>query len=441
MPASSWALVKRELVLIIRNRRLMASLILGPILICFVTVLMGVAMSTAIRGAAKSEAVIYVINLDRGEWSMRLLEYLEEKAKKVVTLAEENVEDALAKAMEASADALIVIPQGFTANLTAGRGATVEVYVIAKGASMASAMRGERVVELLGRFSEVVRTELARKAGVPESFVEHPYNATIYTVLPGPNVYRMPPAALQGLGMAFSFAPLIMVGIVATIAATAFAEEKEDKTLELLLSQPVSRTGIALAKIVGTIVIGVLATIGMVVAYAASMGFMYKAIGEAAMETAGEEAQARIGFHEIMSLISYAARPEMVASLVAATLVGMVLAAALTMMLASLAADVRSAQSLIGFIWVIIMGVMYTIPFMGLPDPPLRYIVGLIPFAVVASVPQALLVGDTTTALLHIAEHTVLVAVALYALARLLSSEYIVTGHMLLLRRLRRARE
>jgi len=428
------SLIKRELLLIIRNRRLIMSLIIAPAMIVFIMAIMGFSMSAAVSKAAKAPVLLAVYDLDGGSWAKRLVSYLRSKGASIVSIQASSLDEAVKLGFTRGCDALIVIPRGFTANISMGTPSLIRIYFYARGTSMTYTYKYTTIDSLIRGFESIIARSIASRLGVKPSFVERPYNVTTYTVLSGLRIYEVSPSLLQSIGFMAAYGPLIAIGIIASIAAIAFAEEKEEKTLELLLSQPVSRTSIVVAKLFGVIIVGVIATVSLLVAYMVSFNMMASMMSKT---TPPPSSSSRVPLSGMVSLAMTILSPSSVGVIVGATAVSMILAAGLAMLLASLAEDIRTAQSLVGFLWPILFVVMFVIPFAGVPSPPAAYLIGFVPFAPPALIVQTILTGGVSLAVLSIIEQCVDVIIVLYVLARIISSEYVVTGYMQLFRKYR----
>jgi ABC-2 type transport system permease protein len=96
------------------------------------------------------------------------------------------------------------------------------------------------------------------------------------TIVKGEIKYGVDPAVLSGLMMSQSIALPITIMILLTysiqIAATSVAVEKEEKTLETLLTMPMDRLAILLGKLSGSIVVAAVGAIAYMAGYSYLMG-------------------------------------------------------------------------------------------------------------------------------------------------------------------------
>jgi ABC-2 type transport system permease protein len=199
------------------------------------------------------------------------------------------------------------------------------------------------------------------------------------------------------------------------IAATSVAMEKEEKTLETLLTMPTDRFAILMGKLSSSIIV---AGVG---AIAYTFGFNYYISSlTSAIPVSGN-----------MNLVALGLAPSLFGYLLLgiSLFVTLLAALALAVILSAFAQDVRSAQSLVSYVY----------PFLFVPALALMYVdINVLPFALKAifyAIPfsqpiiasKAVAMGDYLTAGLGVVYVTAFTLVIMYIASRLFATEKILT--------------
>jgi ABC-2 type transport system permease protein len=234
-------------------------------------------------------------------------------------------------------------------------------------------------------------------------------------------VIDVPPEVLRSLFMSQSlgFPMVIMLLLISAmqVAATTISIEKEEKTLETLLTMPISRLGILTGKLVGSVVV---AAAGAV---ASMIGVNYYTISIYSMiptETVNLE---NLGL--TMSPLGYGL-------LGIVMFVTIVSALALAIVVAVFSENVRSAQSLVGF-----MNIIFIIPSLVLMFAdieilpyPFQMVLYAIPYTHAILASKAAFMGDYFIMVRSIAYISVFTVAVLYIAAKIFTTEKIVTARI-----------
>jgi ABC-2 type transport system permease protein len=394
--------VIKEIKELVRDPKILVGMIIVP-LIMFP--LMGFAVQTSRQSAEESLRVlpIAIADLDNSISSKNLTDYLKSQPNLNITwLAVSNREEAFDYMRNSSAMVLIVIPHGFDANISIGEKGMLEVFSVFTGGSM---------TEQIG--SQLVNGYLTTYNSLSEPFV-----AKQYSIVKGQPAYVDPQVLF---GFAFSqifimpFTILMLLIFAMQLAATSVAMEKEEKTLETLLTAPISRFTILAGKLTGSVVVALIGA----AAYLA--GFTYYFNSFSFTSNAGTSVDlAALGLTP--SLLGYV--------LIGASLfVSLLSALALAVVLSAFADDVRGAQSLTGFLYVLFILPMFFMMFSDLNalPLPLRIVLLAIPYTHPMLATKAVITGDYLLAGLGIVYVGAFTVVVLYVAARMFATEKILT--------------
>ncbi len=406
----------KEMKDLLRDPKIVLGMVLVPLLMFPA---MGLLFKTGIESAEK-ETEIALINLDTGQFSDMFITTLENTpGVKLSDLTAQTVDDAINEAEAEEIRVVIVIPDGFSTQIQRTEGANIEVYALVKGLGMSeiiSAAKVDGIINIINR--ELSKTII--KEEIPDVDPVHvlsPIEAKGYTVVMGKTV-EVPPALIANLINSQSFiVPVVlmmMIMFVAQMAATSMATEKENKTLETLLTLPVSRMSILAGKMGGTAVVSVIAAVAYIIGFSYYMSsFQFGAEVSVSLEDVGL-VFTPFGF-----------------GLLALSIFMAVLAAlSLSMILAVFTQDVRSAQSLVSFTIMPLVFPALILVFADLNSLPtaFKFVLLALPFSHPTIAARAVILQDYGIVLGGIFYLAVFTLFVLYIAARMFSTERVITA-------------
>jgi len=230
------------------------------------------------------------------------------------------------------------------------------------------------------------------------------------------------PAAVSGLLMSQSIAMpitvLILLMYAFQIAATSVAMEKEEKTLETLLTLPMDRLAILWGKLSSSIIVAAIGAVAYMAGYSYMLGSVMAGIPEGLNLDL-----AALGL--VPSVFGYL--------LLGLTLfVTMLSALALAVIMSAFAEDVRSAQSFVSYIYPLVFLPSIALIYLDVNTLPfaLELVFYAIPFShpVVAS--KAVIMGDYWTVVFGIVYVSAFTLVVMYAASRFFATEKILTAKL-----------
>jgi len=396
----------KEVKELIRDPKILLGIILVPALMFPI---MGLAVQTAMKTTEESirNISVVVMDLDKGNITNILKEFLTIQNITIDEINTTNLNEASDYVQESNATALIVIPQGFSDNVTNHLQAELEVYGVFRGGGMAESTASSVVSALVESFKRFL---------APDPFFAHQGS-----IVKGKGV-PIDPSALSGamitqsIGMPMGIMMLLIFAM--QLAATSVASEKEEKTLETLLTLPVNRFTILVGKLTGSILVAVVGAvaylIGSIYYMGSFMGVMPAEIG--------------------VDLVAIGLAPTPISYLLLGVSLFMALlsALALAISISIFAEDVRGAQALVGPLSMLMVFPMiftmftdiYALPF------PLMIVLLAIPFTHPMLATRATFTGDYLTAIIGIVYVLIFTIVVLYIAARLFGTEKILTAKL-----------
>ena len=414
-------IIVKEVKELVRDPKILLPMIIIP-LIMFP--LMGFAIQISMEAAEESrgEISIAVIDLDGGPVAESLRINLTDWNAKIVQVDDPNLTKAINYVQESNLTGLIVIPSGFSQNITEGGTSELEVYTPYRGGGITETTSSSAVSSLLSFFeNNLVDQRIDEKFTEPPTTVLNPIDLSEKSIIKGKGV-DVPPNVLFGL--VISQSTIMPVGIMMLLifamqlAATAVASEKEEKTLETLLTLPINRFMILAGKLTGSIIVAVVGAVAYLIGFSYYMNSFTGIIpGEAGVDLAA------IGLAP--TLLSY--------SLLGLSLFMALLSAlALAISISVFAEDVRGAQALVGplsilFVFPMIFSLftdIYALPF------PLSIILLAIPFTHPMLAANVAFTGNYLVAIGGIVYMAIFTVAVLYIAARLFGTEKILTAKL-----------
>ena len=332
-------------------------------------------------------------------------------------------DEAYAKAKEMGHDGLLVIEKGFAEGIASQTAQKIKIMSEMKSVSPTS-VTSEHIYEMV--VSEI-NTYLsdgfisAGSEGQDLAFIKNPVTTDYWSVVSGKSANVSNSVLMSKMMMQNMMIPIIIF-ILLTFATqsviSTIANEKGDKTLETLLSTPVSRLSILFSKMLSSALMALL----MAAAYMFGFSFYMSSItGGAAVGTeAAGSAIAALGL--TLSPFDYV----LIGLQVFATIL---IALSIAMILGVLSDDVKSAQAAIAPL-MFLMLIPYFISIMAdINSLPMvvRLIVYLIPFTHTFGAIPNLMFGNQTIFFIGLAYQVVLLAVCLFITCRIFASDKILT--------------
>jgi len=401
----------KELKQLVRDPKILLGMIIVP-LVMFPILggVMGYAVETAKESAVKASLV--VVDNDRGEWSSTFIKFLSETGVKVFLENETvlNCEKIAEILSRYNTTQILEIPEGFSANITAHSTnrqikASIRFYGVLVGTSVFQNVGSAVVDTLISQFNRMMAPDVlyAEKA----------------TVIKGEVKYGVDPAALSSLMTAQSIAMPIIIMILITysvqIAATSVAMEKEEKTLETLLTLPIDRMAILFGKLSSSIIIAAIGALAYMVGYGYMMGML---MGQIPQEAA-------------IDLSALGLAPSFLGYLLLglSLFVTLLSALALAVILSAFAEDVRGAQAFVGYIYPLIFVPAFALMYIDINMLPLavKALLYAIPFSHPIIASKAIVMGDHLTPVFGIIYSFAFTMVIMYIASRLFATEKILT--------------
>ena len=405
----------KELKELIRDPKILIGMIVVPLVMFPI---LGLVLGYAVESAQEQaqQSTLLIIDNDGGNWSQTFIDYLENTGINInlaKNLTPQQVIDQNILTQNNSTQ-FIEIPPGFSANITEHTSGNLEInaiinsYGVYQGGGIFTDIGSSGITAIINSFNRAIAPNVLY--------------TTQSTIIKGEIQQGIDPSALSGLmisqSLALPMTIIIMLTYAMQIAATSVAMEKEEKTLETLLTMPVDRFAILMGKLASTVIVAGIAAIAVMIGYNYMLGSV----------TLGIQSQTSI---DLVNL-------GLVPSPIGYVLLGISLfitllsALALAVIMSAFAEDVRGAQSLIGYIYPIIfiptLALIY-LDFNSLPDI-IKTILYAIPYSHPIIASKAVVFGDYAIVIFGIIYVTAFTIVIMYIASRLFATEKILTAKL-----------
>ena len=370
-----------------------------------------------------------LLDLDKSPLSSRLTGALTKAGYDVKSSPEGSIEAALGAPEHAAQNSFILLPAGLEKAVNSGKKSRVEFYSRFKknasglGPALAATRTKKAAAVLSGDLSYYV---LERKLpGLPAAFVRNPAPALEFAVVNG-HAEEVPLAQviafIQSQSYFFPIAIFFIVIFSAQMIMTSVAGEKENKTLETLLSSPIDRWMLVMSKLTASAFIAA----ALSGAYLIGMrSFMSGITGEALAGAAEGASAAGPALARLGLLIT----PSGYLLIGTSVLFCILCALSVAFILGVLSEDLKSIQAMVTPLMMALM-LSYLLPlFIDLSSANfgIKLLLYAIPFTHAFMAAQNVMMGNIAQVLWGIAYQAAAFAVCVLFAARLFSGEAVLT--------------
>lgn len=381
------------------------------------------SLGGVIGGAQKSledKPVIGIVDLGQSDLSGVAYYALNSTSKMVYSYNgtdSAKIQEGLNKVQSASGAALLVFPANFSQRILANQSGIVQVYWLMKGAGALEGVQSSVVGLSISQMNHNVSMYLLdNKVQVASALILSPTQLSETTVFKDHVMNGISPTQITSVMSGQSIViPLIIVMVIimaGSMVITSMGTEKENKTLETLLTLPVSRTSIVAGKLAGAAIVGLI----MAVIYMIGMGYYMSSLTASA---AVDLSKYGIG----LNLFDYV--------LVGISLfLALISALALCMLLGIFTKNYKAAQSMTMPITFLALIPMFILIFSDFDTLPLvgQVLVFAIPFSHPMIAMQELMFGNTGIVIAGIAYEAIFASVTMFIAVSLFKKDIVLTG-------------
>ena len=344
-------------------------------LMVFVLIFAGKAMSKAVDDVKKDATTITICDQDETEFTKAMIKAIEDDKDTEVRKVDIDSEDYTGVLNSTDHKSIVIIPKGFTEQVMKHETATIKyAQRITSTATFSNANTGSQ--KALGVLQSGIKSTIYSQSQLDKDTVkqlEDPIKLEEYTVV-SDKQDKVESAKLTSIISSQSmFIPIVMFLLImysSQMIMNAISTEKLDKTLETLLSSPVSRLSVITAKMLSAAIVAAL----QAAVYMFGMSRMMSGItGDISSDKNTEEVLKSLGLS--MSVGDY-------------ILVGLqmfmtiLIVLSISIILGALAKDAKSAQTLQLPIMLLAMVPYFVTMFIDVnsASPVIKYVTYAIPF-------------------------------------------------------------
>ena len=303
----------------------------------FMVLMFGI-MGSFVNGIQEEEDKpinLAVLDLNRSSYSENILKTLAKQENITIEkITKINIQEAIAQAKEKEVKILLVIPENFEKGIQEMEGTSLKIYSIIDGFSLKETISGGMINRTINVLNNEISVGFIQKAfpGKDPGNITNPLQMEEFLVIKD-KVSPGSPSMVEGLIVSqLLIIPIILMMMILYAGGTimtSMALEKENKTLETLLTLPVKRISIIIGKMAGA------ATVAFLMAAVFLMGFKYYMSSAIPKIPGGSDMLETLGLN--MSLSSYIL-------LGISLFLAILIALTLCLILGMFAQDTKSAQ-------------------------------------------------------------------------------------------------
>ena len=362
----------------------------------------------------KEKPVVGIMDMDDGTFSDIATSVLTERAEVIYNGI--DIEEGLEEVRGENGVALLMIPETFSENIYANNPGGLEIYWIMRGVGMMDSISSGTVEGLIQAVNqEISKSLIQQDSPADPNLILNPTTRIETTFFKGKEIEGVSPGTLGNMLMSQSIViPIVVMMLIIMAGSSVISSmglEKENKTLETLLTLPVRRSHIVIGKMVGS------ALVGMIMAAIYMIGFSRYMSSFQSSDINLADFGLVLGMQDYL-LVGI--------SLFTALLAGL----SLCIVMGTFAKNYRSAQALIFPITALALISAFIVMFKDFDTIPvaLRILVFAIPFTHPMMAMRALMLDNYPLVISGIAYTAVFTVVMIGIAVRIFNSDRLLTG-------------
>jgi ABC-2 type transport system permease protein len=364
---------------------------------------------------------ISVLDLDKSDMSRSVLGALAAAQFEAVPVQAADASAAIETCRKSDVNVLLIVPSGFGASVAGLEPLKIQTYAFLRNFSITGVRRSEILRAVLRAMNEHLSNNVLKERlpGVDPEALKAPIKSVDY-VLIRDRMAEGSASSITGIVMSQSLlVPIVLMMIIiysSQMVISAIAMEKQDKTLETLLTVPVSRTSIVAAKMLAAGIVGLISAGIYMLGYRSFMSGMTGDISTGA----GQSVAAQLG-------LTLSGNSLVVLGI--SLFLAILCALALATILGVLAEDFRSAQNLIMPVVLLVMIPYFLTMFADIKtlSLPVKALLFAIPFSHSFMALQNMFLGNTQSVLLGMGYMLAFFLVLVFLAGKIFSSDKVLT--------------
>lgn len=342
-------------------------------------------------------------------------------------------DDAIEKIKKEKIQTLIVIPSGFQENVLRYIPTEIETYSLMSGFSMVNMMQSISTNAILNSINETISDRYISEKfiGMNPKSIKRPIDIKSFVILKDRKSETTIEAIANAITSQTTYIPIILMIVIifsSQMIASSIAQEKENKTLETLLTIPINRTSIIFAKMLSS---GVVALIMSLVYIVGMRNYLSRITSRISTGTTQN-------LSKILNELGLTFNPTTLTLLGISLFLAILCALSLATILAVYADSVQSVQTLLTPLMIMVLIPYFISLFLDLNSLPLliKIFVFIIPFSHPFMATSFLILGNFTIPILGIIYETIFFLICLFIATKIFSSDKILTIKLKLTRKI-----
>jgi ABC-2 type transport system permease protein len=407
-------------------------LILPLIIMIAIYGFLGTLVKSETKKAMAPQNVV-IVDMDKSAFSNSLIETMKQGNLIPVQSQSDNIEISLNVAKEKNIKVVIVIPDGFGQDVLSFKQPEIQVYSVMNSFSIMSMGQPSVVKGIIQTINDSISSQFIGEkfTGIPPEIVKSPIKTKDFVMVNGKVAAISPDIVSQAFASQNLIIPIVLAFVIifsAQMLASLIALEKQNKTLETLLTVPIKRSLIVFSKMLS---VGVVALIISVVYLIAMNSYMSGITG-------GSIGFGNNNVSAVLKQVGMNFTP-LTYSLLGLSIFFAILAAlSVTTILAVYAEDLKDVQAMLDPLMIFILIPYFLTLF---TDPanlslPLKLILYAIPFSHPFLATQNLMFGRFSPVILGIIYQILFSFVCIMIASKIFSSDRILTARVKFRKRL-----
>lgn len=425
-------LLKKELMELLNKQ-----MILGIVIMLVLFSIVGQVMHSSIEEISKNQYKINVMDCDDTDFTESIFDDMKSMNADIKMIGKEFSGKEFQDIMkENDIESLVVIPEGFTKDLLENKNLSALTSVsVMKSASSVSMVSSDNS-SALSLLQSVISDKLMKNGGFSEqdiALVQQSFKVSEITVVSDKSAEISMSTIIQNISVQNMIIPIIVFVLVmytSQMIIGAISTEKIDKTLETLLSAPVSRSAVLGSKMLAAAIVALINAVSFMIGYYVLVGgamtsaMSLDTVSSAVSDTISySNAMNQLGLHlEITDYLLVGIQ----------TFLTIMISLSVSIILGAMANDAKSAQNLVMPVMMCAM-IPYIISMVSdintLPTV-IKTLVYAIPFTHTFTAMNNLMFGNDKIFVFGIIYQAVVFAVCMFFAIRIFNSDKIFTSSL-----------
>ena len=412
-------------------------MIFGIVIMLVLFSIIGQVMHSSIEEISKNQYKINVMDCDDTDFTESIFDDMKSMNADIKMIGKEFSDKEFQDIMkENDIESLVVIPEGFTKDLLENKNLSALTSVSVMKSASSVAMVSSDNSSALSLLQSVISDKLMKNGGFSEqdiALVQQSFKVSEITVVSDKSAEISMSTIIQNISVQNMIIPIIVFVLVmytSQMIIGAISTEKIDKTLETLLSAPVSRSAVLGSKMLAAAIVALINAVSFMIGYYVLVGgamtsaMSLDTVSSAVSDTISySNAMNQLGLHlEITDYLLVGIQ----------TFLTIMISLSVSIILGAMANDAKSAQNLVMPVMMCAM-IPYIISMVSdintLPTV-IKTLVYAIPFTHTFTAMNNLMFGNDKIFVFGIIYQAVVFAVCMFFAIRIFNSDKIFTSSL-----------